>query len=137
MVFDSNLRATEAESACLASLRDAIKDMDIPTPSSGPPIDHESILLRFARGYGLNVKDAAKAFAEMLSYRSTNNIDAAREAMYAAAKSSDEIGRLAAAAALAPHLKMQPHAAGWDEDGRLPLLAAERFAPRVAQGKQQ
>lgn len=51
MVFDSNWRPTEAESACLASLRESIKDMDIPKPASGPPLDHESILLRFVRGW--------------------------------------------------------------------------------------
>ena len=39
--------------------------------------------------YGLNVKDAAKAFGEMLSYRQSTLIDEAREAMYAA-KSSDD-----------------------------------------------
>ena len=39
--------------------------------------------------YGLNVKDAASAFGEMLAYRHSTLIDEAREAMYAA-KSSDD-----------------------------------------------
>ena len=40
-----------------------------------------------------------------------------------AAKSSDEIGRLAAKAALA--------GGGWDEEETHPLLAAARFQPRL------
>ena len=43
-----------------------------------------------------------------------------------AAKSSDEIGRLAACAALSP--------SGWDPGETHELLAAERFAPRLKDG---
>jgi len=42
-----------------------------------------------------------------------------------AAKSSDEIGRLAARAVLSP--------SGWADDEMHPLLQAERFQPRIRQ----
>ena len=47
-----------------------------------------------------------------------------------AAKSSDEIGRLAALAALGC-LDVDGSTQAWDEPDESPLLARERFAPRV------
>jgi len=48
-----------------------------------------------------------------------------------AAKSSDEIGRLAAGAALPPHSQKKQLMPIWDEGGSVPLLASSRFAPQL------
>ena len=91
MVFDTRLTADEAEQAAIRGLKDELSSFEIPKQKSGPQLDDELILLRFVRGYNLKVKDAAKAFGEMLEYRKANQIDAAREAMYAAAAEGEEL----------------------------------------------
>ena len=89
MVFDTRIAADEAEQAAISGLTDAIASFDIPEQKCGPQLDDELILLRFVRGYSLKVKDAAKAFGEMLEYRKANSIDAARETMFAAAEGEE------------------------------------------------
>ena len=91
MVFNSQLAANPEEAACLASFKEALaQNFEIPKLSCGPPLDHDLTLLRFVRGYHLNLKDATKAFGEMLAYRAANKIDEAREAMYAAKSAEDD-----------------------------------------------
>ena len=91
MTFDARIEADERERTALDGLREAIASMKVPVPANGPPLDDELNLLRFVRGYHLVVKDAAKAFSEMLEYRAANGIDAAREAMHAARSAGEEL----------------------------------------------
>ena len=91
MVFNTAIAATDAESTAVDGLKAALASCDIPKQAHGPPLDHEQTLLRFVRGYNLNVKEATKAFKDMLEYRAANGVDAAREAMYAAATNGDEL----------------------------------------------
>ena len=102
MVFETRIAANEAEQAAIAGLKEAIASSDVPKQSSGPQLDDELSLLRFVRGYSLDVKDAAKAFDDMLQYRKAHSIDAAREAMYAAAAEGDELAWPAALPKFAP-----------------------------------
>ena len=91
MVFNTAIATTDAEKTAIDGLKAAIASLDVPKQKVGPPLDHELTLLRFVRGYNLDVKDATKAFSEMLQYRAANGIDEKREAMYAAATKGDEL----------------------------------------------
>ena len=90
MVFNAVLSASAAEQAAIDGLKTGIAAMEVPKLAHGPELDDAQTLLRFVRGYHLNVKDAVKAFGDMLAWRKANNIDAMREDMYAAAAESTE-----------------------------------------------
>jgi len=82
MVFVSGETPTEAEATAIEKLRELIGV--VPPAKVGPALDAPASLLRWVRGYQLDAKEAAKAFAQMLAYRADNSIDAAREEMFAA-----------------------------------------------------
>ena len=82
MVFNSTATPLTEEAAAIEELRAALGE--VPRLSVGPPLDEPSLLLRFVRGYGCNVKEATKAFEAMMAYRVEHGIDAAREEMFAA-----------------------------------------------------
>ena len=81
MVFNQRFTPDEAEREAIANLKAAISHFEVPKLPHDPQHDDEITLLRFVRGYHGKVKDAAKAFEEMLEYRKANSVDAMRAAL--------------------------------------------------------